>query len=148
MFKGLKNLIRSNHRAFDTSNSEAGFTLIELLAVMAIVGSLSAIAISQYAEYKKDAYNITALSDFRNSMTGIEAYFDDNQAYPTCTGSDCEDLIPGLGLSQDVFLSYTPVNDEDVVGVACHTKGNVRYTFPSTAGLVIPLQGSSIPCGG
>jgi len=127
-------------------SNEKGFTLIELLAVMAVIASLSAIAISQYAVYKKDAYNITALSDFRNSMTGIEAYFDDNQTYPTCSGDDCEAVIPGLALSDDVFLSYTAVGDEDTLGVACHMRGDIGYTFPSTAGLVIPLT-LSAPCG-
>ena len=147
MFKRFRNLFNSNTYDFDESSSnENGFTLIELLAVMAVIASLSGIAISQYSAYKKDAHNITALSDFRNSMTGIEAYFDDNQVYPSCTGSDCEDMIPGLALSKGVLLNYTAVGVDGASGFACHEKGDTRYNFSSIAeGLILPVPGDCNP---
>lgn len=62
--------------------SEKGFTLIELLIVVAIIGILAAIAIPQFAAYRVKAYNSAAQSDIKNSKTGLEAYYADNQYYP------------------------------------------------------------------
>ena len=62
---------------------EKGFTLIELLIVVAIIGILAAIAIPQFSEYRKKAYNSAAQSDLKNAKTGMEAYMADNQQYPT-----------------------------------------------------------------
>lgn len=70
MLKGLK-------------KNEKGFTLIELLIVVAIIGILAAIAIPQFAAYRQRAYNSAAQSDLRNFKTAMEAYYVDNQAYPT-----------------------------------------------------------------
>ncbi|WP_022670383.1 prepilin-type N-terminal cleavage/methylation domain-containing protein [Hippea alviniae] len=60
-----------------------GFTLIELLVVVAIIAILAAIAIPQYAKYRQKAYDAAALSDIKNAKTVFEAYFSDNQEYPT-----------------------------------------------------------------
>lgn len=59
-----------------------GFTLIELLIVVAIIGILAAIAIPQFSQYRAKAYNSAAQSDLKNSKTGLEAFFADNQKYP------------------------------------------------------------------
>ena len=59
-----------------------GFTLIELMIVIAIIGILAAIAIPQFAAYRKKAYNSAALSDLKNLKTSAEAYYADNQYYP------------------------------------------------------------------
>ena len=58
-----------------------GFTLIELLIVVVIIGILAAIAIPQFASTKEKAFDATAMSDVRNAMASMEAYFADNQAY-------------------------------------------------------------------
>ena len=59
-----------------------GFTLIELLIVVAIIAILAAIAIPQFSNYRKKAYNSTAVSDLRNGKTSLEAFFADMQTYP------------------------------------------------------------------
>lgn len=52
-----------------------GFTLIELLVVIAIIGILAAIAIPQFAAYRRRAFESEALSASRNMATAQEAYF-------------------------------------------------------------------------
>lgn len=59
-----------------------GFTLIELLIVVAIIAILAAIAIPQFSEYRKKAYNSAGQADLRNLKTALEAYYADNQMYP------------------------------------------------------------------
>ena len=126
--------------------NQQGFTIIELLASMAIIAALVGISVYQYTAYKTRAYNITALSDFRNGLTGIDTYYDDNEVYPTCSGAACETAVSGLALSNGVFLSFVAAGNNDVVAVACHEKGTMNYTYPSLAGLVIQLP--STVCNG
>ncbi|MBD3843788.1 MAG: prepilin-type N-terminal cleavage/methylation domain-containing protein [Campylobacterales bacterium] len=62
--------------------SKKGFTLIELLVVVAIIGVLAAIAIPQFANYRKSAANSAALSDAKTIATEAEAFYAENGVYP------------------------------------------------------------------
>ncbi len=64
---------------------EAGFTLIELLVVIAIIAILAAIAIPQYLKYEQRAARSSAESDAHAIATIIQAYYTDNQSYPSST---------------------------------------------------------------
>lgn len=64
-------------------SAKKGFTLVELMIVVAIIGILAAIAIPQFAAYRTRAYNTAASADAKNIKTSLEAYFADNQQYPT-----------------------------------------------------------------
>jgi type IV pilus assembly protein PilA len=61
--------------------NQKGFSLIELLVVIAIIGILSTIAMPQYSEYKKRAYDSAAKSDIRNIIIAQEGFFIDNSRY-------------------------------------------------------------------
>ncbi len=60
--------------------NESGFTLIELLVVVAIIGILAAIAIPQFAAYRKRGHEAQVKSDLRNAAVAEEAYFAQNSA--------------------------------------------------------------------
>lgn len=126
--------------------NEKGFTLIELLVVVAIIGILAAIAIPQFAEYRRRGYDARAVSDLRNAATGEEAYFVDNNAYFTCANAAaCAAALPGYKVSTDVVLAMTDVpaannTAEYFTGTSSHPNGTPGKTFSwdSSAGGLQP----------
>ena len=63
------------------SKEMRGFTLIELLIVIAIIGTLAAIALFQYQDYYQRAVENEMVSDVKNAGTAMESLFADCQTY-------------------------------------------------------------------
>ena len=63
-------------------NKKNGFTLIELLIVVAILAILAAIGIYNYMGVQTKAKVACAKSEMRTIATALEAYYNDNNAYP------------------------------------------------------------------
>ena len=82
--------------------AEKGFTLIELLVVIAIIGILAAIAIPQFAAYRRRAYESDVKANLKNAATAQEAYFVDNNGY--LSGVMDNNNPPGYNRSLDVTL--------------------------------------------
>ena len=62
--------------------SHRGFSLIEIMIVMAIVGTLSALAVPNYLKYKENARVAVAITDIRMIEKQIKGYELDNNRLP------------------------------------------------------------------
>ena len=115
-----------------TSKDGRGFTLIELLFVVAILGILVAIAIPQFASYRKRSFNSAARSDIRNAATAQEAYYVDHGIY----SDDLAFLTHSpynLYTSEGVTLSVNGSASSYTI-IAYHTSGNKTYTLTGPGG--------------
>lgn len=115
---------------------ESGFTLIELLVVIAIIGILAAIAVPQFSDYKKKAFNGRAQTDLRNGITSEEAHFVDEEEYASCATDTCPTTLPGFVLSQGVQIDFVAVDDagtnDAFSGASCHSQGDREYAWASS----------------
>ncbi len=76
-----------------------GFTLIELLIVIAIIAILAAIAIPQFARYRRRAYNSAALSDLDQIKLTSTTYSTDYMVFPdiAALSNDSIDFVDASG---------------------------------------------------
>ena len=67
---------------------EGGFTLVEILVVIAILGVLAAIAITQFSAYQKRSLVSQVQSDLKNAATAEEALQSSGQDRPDLIVTD------------------------------------------------------------
>ena len=115
------------------SPDKSAFTLIELLIVIAIIAILALIAIPNFLEAQIRSKVARVKADMRMVATGLEAYFVDQNAYPTVR------IIPGsgdpinrngiflaCGLSTPIaYLTTTAVPDPFFNGLAYNEYGRI-----------------------
>jgi len=82
-----------------------GFTLIELLIVIAIIGVLSSIILTNINNARAAARDASRISDLRNMRNAMEIFYTTNGRYPNQTDVDIVWDIGNEGNPSDPFIS-------------------------------------------
>lgn len=107
-----------------------GFTLIELMVVVAVIGTLTAIAVPLYTNMQLRARVAKAQADARTLVSAISVYSAHMQSLPPDLAALNAVAVNGLGTTVEPFRASTPNPPA----------GWTTYGYPSTAGRVYAIS--------
>lgn len=90
-----------------STSSKGGFTLIELLVNIAIIGILAAIALPQFAAYRRRGYDIDVKTNIKNASIAEESYFTDKEIYTSALAD-----LASWGFKQSASVNITPTGSQ------------------------------------
>ena len=111
-----------------------GLTLLELMVVVAVMGTLVAIAIQQFMIYRSRAVDAQMRSDLKNAAMAMESYMADFDTYPNTVSSIA---VVGFRPTGGVALTINVSSPTAFTLTATKPNGTqASYTFDSSTGLI------------
>jgi type IV pilus assembly protein PilA len=119
---------------------QKGFTLLELLVVIAIIGILAAIAIPQYAAYRRQGFVAQVVYDLKNATLAEERFFSiNNQNYQPC--GPCNSVtLPEFRTTLGVTITAVApagAGTYTLAGIHANCGADV-WTYSSVTGVITP----------
>lgn len=113
--------------------------MIELLVVIAIIGILAAVAIAQYAAYRRQGFVAQVLYDLKNASLAQERFFSINQGYQPCgpcTPATLPEFRTTLGVT---VAAVAPAGAGTYTLTGMHVScGADVWTYSSITGIITP----------
>lgn len=117
--------------------TEKGFTLIELLVVIAIISSLAAIAVPQYAAYRRQGFIAQVQYDLKNAALAEERFFSTSQSYQPCGSCDPVSL-PEFRNTTGVTVQAVVVGQVfTLTGMHINCGADV-WSYSNVGGVIVP----------
>ena len=113
---------------------EGGFTLIELLIVIAIIGILAAIAITQFNQYKERAYDTASKADLHNIYLACKAYWSDTGSDQTCNLAEASGANYGFAPSPGITVSASG-NETGWSATAKHASSSTTFSMNASGNI-------------
>lgn len=104
-------------------NFKKGFTLVELLIVVAIIGVLATLLMSNFIGVRQRARDAQRKADLRQMQSALEFYRSDLGTYPVSLSS-CGSIFQG-GSPANTYMQKLPC---DPLGASSYNAGSYRYT--------------------
>jgi len=111
---------------------QKGFTLIELMIVIAIIGILAAIAIPQFAAYRKRAQDSAAKSALKNLATAEENYYVQENIYAVNRAN-----LTGWTVESVVTVANIVADSTSWSATASHNSSTSTFTYASARGGIL-----------
>jgi prepilin-type N-terminal cleavage/methylation domain-containing protein len=122
-------------------SSQRGLTLIELLVVVGIIAILAAVAIAEFAIYKRKAVDTDMLSALHAARHAMEAFYVGPDSYAAATEAD----LPTYGYRASSAVSVKIVSktaDNYSIRTCAGGGTSPAFLYDSALGLSQPDSGS------
>jgi prepilin-type N-terminal cleavage/methylation domain-containing protein len=123
---------------FATKKREQGFTIVELLIVIVVIAILALLVITTYGGIQQKARNSKRQSDLASLQTQIEAFYTQNNYYPSLTDMNSATWLSTnmKSLDQNALIDPSNATDSKTLLTAPAAKSyayNVKQTDGTTS---------------
>ncbi len=108
---------------------QTGFTLIELLIVVAIIGILSTLLMTNFIGVRQRARDAQRKSDLRQMQSALELYRSDQGSYPSVASAPYQLTTDILNTQNTTYMRTIP---SDPLGTGVYNGGNYYYSSDGT----------------